>query len=286
MDFEYHTKIKLHMLAYYLTICSKVHLTAPGKFTYFETHAGDGLVTLPDKTTTHGSAMIAASSKAKFRCILAEKTHHLQLKENLSVQLGDTHDIEVLPIDCNDRIQDILQHVPAHYHSLGFVDPTHPGELQWPTIVVISNHTYTYQKTGETRRPEILLNLPIGRIKRNAGWLDKAPQNTQEESHQGTAIQQNNAFYGTDDWQEVWRQGGDLAGFFIDRVAALGYTGILYTVVDEITFHVPIYYLVLFVSQKKAQQVLPGMAKGLEKWRREDYVREYYKVHDLAKWIR
>jgi three-Cys-motif partner protein len=286
MDFEYHTKIKLHMLAYYLTICSKVHLKAPEKFTYFETHAGDGIVKFPDGTIANGSALIAASSKAKFQCIIVEMNYYQELTNNLKSQLGDFQNVKVLPADCNGKIMDVLQLVPAHYHSLGFVDPTHPGELKWSTLVAISNHTYTYQQTGETRRPEILLNLPINRIKRNAGWLDKPPENTQERSHRETAIQQNNEFFGTEDWQEVWRQAGDLAGFFIDRLAALGYAGVLYTMVDEIRFHVPIYYLVLFVSQKKAQEVLPGMAKGLERWRREDYVREYYKVHDLAKWIK
>ena len=29
----------------------------------------------------------------------------------------------------------------------------------------------------------------------------------------------------------------------------------------------------------------PKIARNLEKWRREDYIRDYYKVHDLAKWV-
>jgi hypothetical protein len=64
---------------------------------------------------------------------------------------------------------------------------------------------------------------------------------------------------------------------------AFGYRDVLYTVVEEIEHKVPIYYFIFFVWQTKAQEVLPGIAENLEKWRAENYIRYYYKVHDLTK---
>jgi len=285
MRFQYHTKIKLHMLSYYLTICAKVHSKNPDKFTYFETHAGDGLVTLPDDSTTEGSAVIAASSKLKFPCVLTERLYHEELEKNLRSELGEIDHVTILPVDCNERIDEILRHVKAHYHSLGFVDPSHPGELKWSTIESIGSHEHKYQ-TGDIRRPEMLLNFPIGRIKRNAGWLDKTVEGQQQMNRRQTAIKHNDDFFGTTEWQEVWRKSEDLTEFFLGRLMGLGYTACLHTQVDEIQNHVPIYVLMLLISQHKAEEVLPGLAKGLERWQREDYVREYYKVHDLAKWVK
>jgi hypothetical protein len=129
------------------------------------------------------------------------------------------------------------------------------------------------------RVPELLLNFPIMRIKRNAGWLENP------DSPRGkTALAQNDKFFGTDEWRQVWPN-GDLADFYMRRVMGFGYRNVLYTVVSEIKYNVPIYYLMLFVWQTKAQEVLPGIARNLEKWRREDYIRDYYKVHDLTKWV-
>lgn len=284
MDFDYHTKIKLHMLAYYLTICAKVHTANPLKFTYFETHAGDGLVTLPDKTTVHGSALIAASSKIQYPCVLSEKKFYSELEFNIKKELRDMSHVKILPLDCNEQTDMILSSVPSYFHSLGFIDPTHPGELKWTTLEAICRHTHTYAR-GEVRRPEILLNFPIGRIKRNADWLRKTPENEQESTHRKTALDQNDAFFGSKFWRDIWEKDGDLVAYFIEKVAGFGYTGVLYTQVEEIRYHVPIYDMLLFVSQRKAEEVLPGMEKRLEKWRKEDYVREYYHVHDLAKWL-
>lgn len=279
LEFEHHTKIKLHMLSYYLTICAKVHLKAPEKFTYFETHAGDGLAEFPDGSKKPGSAAIAASSPSRFRCVLAEKQHAGELQKNLKEQVKAIDHVKIIPGDSNANISKILEEVPPHFHSLGFVDPTHPGDLYWSTVQAIGEHKYRYFQSGEVRVPELLVNFPIGRIKRNAGWLEK-PMTSRGQ----TALAQNDRFFGTTEWRNMWPN-GDLAEFYMKRVMGFGYRDILYTVVEEIEHNVPLYYLMLFVWQTKAQEVLPGIAKNLDRWRREDYIRDYYKIHDLAKWV-
>jgi len=279
LKFEHHSKIKLHMLSYWLTICSKVHLRAPERFTYFETHAGDGVAEFPDGSKQFGSALIAASSPARFKCVLVEKEHAGELQSNVRSNIKPWEHVKVIPGDSNIKTSDILQEIPPHFHSLGFIDPTHPGQLHWETIRAIGEHKYRYYTSGEVRVPELLVNFPIGRIKRNAGWLENP-----NAARGQTALAQNDRFFGTEQWRKLWPN-GDLAEFYMKRVIAFGYRNVLYTTVEEIEHKVPIYYLMLFVWQTKAQEVLPGIARNLEKWRREDYIRDYYKVHDLAKWI-
>ncbi len=279
MIFAHHTKIKLHMLRYWLTICSKVHLKAPDRFTYFETHAGDGLAEFPDGSKQFGSALIAASSPAHFRCVLVEKERLAELESNVKSNINPCGHVTFIAGDSNAKISEILPEIPPHFHSLGFIDPTHPGELYWETVQAIAQHSYRYQTSGQVRVPELLVNFPIGRIKRNAGWLDdpNAPRGQ-------TALAQNDRFFGTEEWRSLWPS-GDLAEFYMKRVTAFGYRNVLYTIVEEIAHKVPIYYLMLFVWQTKAQEVLPGIARNLEKWRKENYIRDYFKIHDLAKWL-
>jgi hypothetical protein len=44
----------------------------PKKFTYFETHAGDGLAEFDDGKIEDGSALLAAKNAKHFSCILME----------------------------------------------------------------------------------------------------------------------------------------------------------------------------------------------------------------------
>jgi three-Cys-motif partner protein len=283
LKFEHHTKIKLRLLRYYLTICGKVHAKDPQKFTYFETHAGDGTAEFPD-VKDHGSALIAASSPTRFRCVLMEA--NTQAAERLKSQIAglqDSSHVLVLHGDCNRKIRDILDNIPPHFHSLGFVDPTHPGELRWETVAAIAGHAYRYYGTGQVRVPEILLNFPVNRIKRNAGWIEKA-----ETPRGRTALRHNDEFFGTGEWRDLWTSGdGDaLLDLYVGRLMKFGFKDAMLTRVDVIENNVPIYYLILCVWQSKAQEVLPGMQRSLERWRREEYIRDYYKVHDITQWVK
>jgi hypothetical protein len=38
--------------------------------------------------------------------------------------------------------------------------------------------------------------------------------------------------------------------------------------------------------QGKAQEVLPEMAKHLDRWRRDDFIRDVYKIRDLKRWMK
>jgi len=269
------------MLEYYLTICQRVHQVDPNKFCYFETHSGDGVASFPDGSEQNGSALIAASNSLRFRCVLAEAVRGDELDRNLRTKLGSIDHVMVIRGDSNVRINDILVEVPRFYHSLGFLDPTHPGELNWQTVVAIAHHTYQYKAGGDFRLPEMLVNFPIGRIKQNAGWLEKP-----DSQHRQTALANNDSFFGNEEWRQIWQQDEDLASFYTKRVLEFGYTQAYWVLVSEIEYNVPLYYLMLFIRQRKAQEVLPGMAKNLDRWRREDFIRDVYKIHDLKKWMK
>ncbi len=205
-----HTKIKLKLVGNYLTACSDVHGEDLTKFTYFETHAGDG-ITIVDGESIDGSPVIAANRGVKVVVmdIDDEKIDALierlaPYRERAVAFRGDV---------CNRAdLAKLLSYVPPYYHSLGFLDPEGPGQLPFSSVHQVLSHAYTYQKEPGIRRPELLITFPLKRIKQNAGLLQPAAPEPDDSEDDGVVglpdklLEINDAFFGTPSWRDAWRK--------------------------------------------------------------------------------
>ena len=284
MKWSHHTRIKLRLLRQYLWACSKVHKNNPHKFTYFETHAGDGIAEFEDGIED-GSALIAASlseeNNIHFKIVLMEKNDEFYRK--LSEKLRAFSNVTVLVGDSNRDIQLLLDEVPKYYHSLGFLDPTGPNDLKWDTVNSIIHHEHIY-KEGNIRRPELLINFPLKRIKQNAGCL---PKILEDERAKAFCIQ-NDKFFGTVEWRDVWlkyssnsiKSRDELRNLYVQNFKGY-YQYFYYVLVEEIESNAPLYYLLFFSNNQLADKIFKDLTERIKKWKKEEWIRMYYKIVPL-----
>ncbi len=157
-----HTKIKLKLVGSYLTACADVHRKEPSHFTYFETHAGDGL-TIINGEEIPGSVVIAVNRDVQ----VAAMDKDLNRVTALTERLGDRRNVVAVfqgDVTNSEDVRRLLGHVPRYYHSLGFLDPEGPGQLPFSAVEQILNHTYFYKNdSSKVRRPELLITFPLKR---------------------------------------------------------------------------------------------------------------------------
>lgn len=105
-----------------------------------------------------GSPLLAlAHEKAPFSrivlCDLEEENIHA-LRQRTA---PDAHRTTIMQGDCNEMVGEITAAIPGHGLNLAFVDPFGPSVLHWRTLAAL----------GAFSRMDMLVNVPIGFIKRN-----------------------------------------------------------------------------------------------------------------------
>ena len=273
----------------YLTACSDVHTSDPNRFTYFETHAGDGL-TVIEGEPIDGSPVIAANRGVNVVAMDIDLENVKALKQRLKfhgdraiVFKGDT---------CNpDDVELLLSHVPAYYHSLGFLDPEGPGQLPFAVVQRVLKHEYTYADDSWTRRPELLINFPLKRLKQNAGLLQPGASEPGEESQDESGelaeklLEKNDAFFGGPDWREEWRRTAHdsvasrnaLLAVYLRKVAPF-YDFPPQHILVSSAQGAPLYYLIFFTTQSLGQKVFDSVRGAVENYQKERWVRENLKI--------
>jgi three-Cys-motif partner protein len=285
-----HTKIKLKLVGNYLTACSDVHGVDLGKFTYFETHAGDG-ITIVDDERIDGSPVIAANRGVNVVAMDIDAERIASLVERLSPHRDRA--IAFQGDACNPLdVARLLGYVPPYYHSLGFLDPEGPGQLPFSTVLQILKHTYTYQNPPKwTRRPELLINFPLKRIRQNAGLLMPGatePDDVLADQPAGLPIkllEDNDAFFGTPAWRDAWLQTAH--DTTMSRQALLDvYLGQIAPLFDFPPQHIlietragsPQYYLIFFTNKDLGDEVFQTVRAAVESYKKERWVRENMKI--------
>lgn len=284
-----HTKIKLKLVGNYLTACSDVHASDPSKFTYFETHAGDGL-TVIDGEEIDGSPVIAANRGVKVVAMDIDPEKVGSLKDRLKFH-GENTVVFRGDVRIADDVEELLSHVPAYYHSMGSLDPEGPGQLPFSSVDQILQHSYTYVSPPGIRRPELLINFPLKRIKQNAGLLKLgAPE--PDEDYEGEAgetsealLDINDAFFGGTDWRDEWlRTAHDsqesriaLLNAYLRRISPLYPFPPRYILVSSAK-GAPLYYLIFFTARPLGDQVFESVRTAVENYQKERWVRENLKI--------
>lgn len=127
--------------------------------TYIDLFAGPGRVRVKGHRESHaGSPLIAlAQERAPFsRVVLCDMD-----VENVAALRARTaehaHRTTIIQGDCNERIDEILGHVPRRGLNLAFVDPFAPSVLRWAT----------FAKLATFERMDMVVNFPTYGFKRN-----------------------------------------------------------------------------------------------------------------------
>lgn len=210
---------------------------------YIDLFAGPGRVRVEGRRETHdGSPLIALGhTKAAFsRVVLCDLD-----PENVATLRARTaahaHRTSIIEGDCNERIADVLAHVPPWGLNLAFVDPFAPSVLRWPT----------FARLASFKRMDMLVNFPTGFIKRN---FHTAPFRARID-----------AMLGDDSWRGDVTAASDshlLVERLRDRLATLGY-GRDKTRSLPITnrSNVVMFHLVLFSKHGLADEIWNSVAK-------------------------
>jgi len=214
-----------------------------GGAAFVDLFAGPGRIRVRDDADVYdGSPLLALKhAKAPFsRVILCDLD-----SENVAALQSRTtaHSSRTIIVhgDCNERIDDIVREVPPYGLNLSFVDPFGPKALKWTTLA----------KLAAFDRMDLLVNLPIGFIKRNF--------------HTAAFREQLTAFLGDDTWRQHVASAGDatkLIDFLRSRFAVLGYLpAATRAVAIKNSQNVVMFNLVLFSKHHLAEKIWKSIAR-------------------------
>jgi len=193
-----HSHRKYRILQKYLAACEKFS-NKYQNFVYIDTHGGSGKVLDVSKNQLDdGSILIVAKIKPSFSCCVVEvdRLRCTLLKDCVR----DYPNVTVFYGDCNVHIDKILRMIPeGQKFVLCFSDPdglVYRGkggfscpQLTWKTI----------DKITHFQRTELLLNLPLEAIMREAAYILNNPDSSVSHSMEVTLTN----FFGSDKWKSV-----------------------------------------------------------------------------------
>lgn len=280
---KHHSRIKLRLLRRYLYMCSTIYPDVQ----YFETHGGEGRILFKDGAQEDGSALIAAKNSKHIKCVIMEydKENVKKLEELLPIK--DYSNVIILHGDSNSEINRILENIIRYKFSIGFIDPDSPKQLKWDTIIKISNHSYFRKKDGFLRKPELIINFPIKGLKQNAGFFDKT------DTKSKSICEVNTEFYGSEEWKSVWektrkdnvKSREELLNLYITNLKK-EYNFVIPLVFVESTENHPLYYMISCSQHTLGNDFLLKIKDDIEKWKNEDWIRQFYKVHSLMDFVK
>jgi len=200
-----HSRKKYTILKKYLGACERFS-DKYQNFAYIDTHGGTGEVfDVSDGKSCPGSVLTAAKIMPSFPCYVVEIDieHYALLKKNTE---GYPH-IHLFNGDCNEKIDAILSKIPAGQKFVFcFVDPD--GIVYRKGNFVCSQLTWeTVDKIARFPRTEILLNLSVEGIMREAGCVCNNPDDPASKKMEECLTR----LFGSETWKQ--RNPGDYKGF-------------------------------------------------------------------------
>jgi len=200
-----HSRRKYTILTKYLDTCEKFS-NKYQNFAYIDTHGGTGEVfDVMSQKSCPGSVLTAAKIMPSFPCYVVEidPDHYTLLKQHAE---GYPH-IHLFNGDCNEKIDEILRKIPMGQNFVFcFVDPD--GLVyRRGTTVCLQLTSETVDKIAKFPRTEILLNLSVEGIMREAGCVCKNPKDSASQKMEECLIR----LFGSDKWKQL--DPGDYKGF-------------------------------------------------------------------------
>lgn len=197
IEVKKHSYRKYRILSKYLVACERFSKKYKN-FIYIDTHGGSGKVLDVERDELdEGSVLRAARVEPSFPCHVCEIDPDRY--QTLKNSTRDLPNVTCYHGDCNELIDGILDQItPWQQFILCFVDPDGLAyrkgdfccrELSWRTV----------EKIARFARTEILLNLPILAISRDAGYVKKFPDRSA-----AIAMEEHiTEFYGSDRWKQL-----------------------------------------------------------------------------------
>lgn len=235
-----HTRLKIHMLKYYLEIFS---LAMKNKFTqrnFLDLFAGPGLCYDRDSQEFFdGSSLVAVKLDQPFNNYLFvdkdKSTSSILSKRCKSVRHNAARNVKMLNYDSNRQIDEILTNVKTHNSiSVALADPNG-----------LDIHFDTVRKLSSLRHMDVIINFSVSDLKRNFPLYRHSNPKA-------------DLFFGTKNWPDnelEW------VPFYKERLSRLGYVGIEGKDEGSVSIDAPngakIYFLI-FASKHRL---------GLDFWR-------------------
>jgi len=234
-----HSRKKYTILQKYLGACERFS-NKYQNFAYIDTHGGTGEVfDVADRRSCPGSVLTAAKIMPSFPCYVVEidSEHYEVLKQHTK---GYQH-IHLFHGDCNEKIDEILSKIQAgEKFVFCFVDPDglvyRKGTFVCPQLT-----SETIEKIAKFPRTEILLNLSVEGIMREAGCICNNP-NVAASQKMEECLKR---LFGSDKWKKL--NPGDYRGFlrlYIDERLKSNYPFKGAILIRDSQTKGPLYYLV------------------------------------------
>ncbi len=236
LEVSEHAKEKEFVLSRVVDIfTSAMQRRWPSRLYYIDLFAGPGKCSIKDSVAEiDGSPMLAAKSKAKFtHYFLADKNKATLgvLKTRIdSLELPEATSVHYYVNDADLAVEQILKDLPPAKHSLGFavLDPW-GWDFAFETLINLS----------EGRRIDLVINFPIGYIKRN--WQNDLQE--LDEFMNGTAYKEK--------FQAAMRRESEsdtptrvLLDAYADELHNIGYKFVQDNVSVHNSQNAPLYYLI------------------------------------------
>lgn len=234
-----HSRKKYTILKKYLGACEKFS-DKYQNFAYIDTHGGTGEVfDVTDKKSCPGSVLTAAKIMPSFPCYVVEidPNHYNVLKQHTK----DYPHIHLFDGDCNEKIDEILRKIPSGQKFVFcFVDPD--GLVYRSGTFVCSQLTWeTVDKIAKFPRTEILLNLSVEGIMREAGCVCNNPNDSASQKMEECLAR----LFGCGKWKQL--HPGDYRGFlrlYIEERLKSNYPYKGAILIRDSQTRGPLYYLV------------------------------------------
>jgi three-Cys-motif partner protein len=234
-----HSHKKYRILKKYLGACEKFS-DKYQNFAYIDTHGGTGEVfDVASGKTYPGSVLTAANIMPTFPCYVVEiDPERYELLKQRVIQYPH---INLFYGDCNEKIGEILAKIkPGDKFVFCFVDPD--GIVYRRGNFVCSQLTSeTVDKIGKFPRTEILLNLPIEGIMRDAGYVYNNPNDVASQKMKECLTR----LFGSSKWMQL--DPGDYRSFlrlYMDERLKSNYQFKGAILIRDPKTKAPLYYLV------------------------------------------
>ncbi|MDI6847941.1 MAG: three-Cys-motif partner protein TcmP [Candidatus Bathyarchaeia archaeon] len=234
-----HSRKKYTILQKYLGACERFS-NKYQNFAYIDTHGGTGQVfDIVDKRACPGSVLTAASIMPNFPCYVVEiDSERYKLLKQHTKRYPNIH---LFHGDCNEKIDEILSKINAGGKFVFcFVDPD--------GLIYRKSGFVCYQLTSETidkiakfPRTEILLNLSVEGIMREAGYISCNPENATSQKIEECLTR----LFGSNKWKQL--DPGDYRGFlrlYITERLKTNYPFRGAILIRDVQTNAPLYYLV------------------------------------------
>jgi three-Cys-motif partner protein len=256
LEVRAHSRKKYSIVRKYLNAC-KIFSNVYQNFAYVDTHGGTGqVIDLETKEIIDASVLTAAKLQPSFPCYVVEID-----PDNYNVLRRATSKFPNVTLflgDCNEKIDEILGIIPKGQKFIFcFLDPdglVYHGK----NFICHQLRDETVEKIAKFPRTEVLINVPILAIMRDAGYIQSYPEAPSSIKMEGHIT----VLFGTDRWKTI--DPGDYKSFgrlYISERLEQRYKYKGAILIRSVLTRGPLYYLVYGSNSERGGEIMRDIMK-------------------------